>query len=105
MGFDTRLTDEAAHRLRSRAAGLMPSLAGWTEAEHWAGLRPGTPDDLPILGETAISGLYVAGGQYRNGILLAPAIAEALRSLILERRSSLDISAFDSRRFTKQLVA
>ena len=68
-------------------------------------MRPGTPDDLPILGETAIEGLYVAGGQYRNGILFAPAMAEALCSLILERRSRLDIAAFNPSRFTKALVA
>ncbi|HEY2071750.1 MAG TPA: glycine oxidase ThiO [Rhizomicrobium sp.] len=104
-GFDTSLTDEAANWLRSGAEGLMPLLAGWSQAEHWAGLRPGTPDDLPIVGETAVEGIYVAGGQFRNGILLAPAMAEALRSLILERRASIDISAFDSRRFTKPLVA
>ena len=102
-GYDTSLTDEAASWLRSRAAGLMPALAGWEQAEHWAGLRPGSPDDLPILGETAIPGLFVAGGQYRNGILLAPAIAEALRSLILERKSSLDISAFDPLRFASPI--
>ena len=104
-GFDTSLTDEAAQWLRERAVGLMPGLAAWDEAEHWAGLRPGTPDDLPILGETAIAGLYVAGGQYRNGILFAPAMAEALCSLILERRSRLDIAAFNPSRFTKALVA
>lgn len=104
-GFDTSLTDDAAQWLRSRAVGLMPGLAAWDEAEHWAGLRPGTPDDLPILGETAIQGLYVAGGQYRNGILFAPAMAEALCSLILERRSCIDIAAFNPSRFTKALVA
>ena len=105
VGFDTKLTDEAAAWLRGQAVGLMPALASWDEAEHWAGLRPGSPDDLPIVGETAVEGLYVAGGQYRNGILFAPAMAEALRSLILERRSSLDISAFDPGRFTNALVA
>lgn len=104
-GFDTSLTDEAPDWLRTRAAGLMPALGGWETAEHWAGLRPGSPDDLPILGASALDGLFIASGQYRNGILLAPAIAEALRSLILERRSSVDISAFDPRRFTKPLLA
>ena len=83
----------------------MPALAEWRTAEHWAGLRPGSPDDLPIIGRTRLDGLFVASGQFRNGILLAPAMAEALRSLILERRSSLDISAFDPRRFTKPLLA
>jgi glycine oxidase len=105
VGFDTGLTDEAADWLRSRAVGLMPALAGWEQAEHWAGLRPGSADDLPILGATVVEGLFIAGGQYRNGILLAPAMAEALCSLILERPSAIDISAFDPRRFTKPFVA
>jgi len=105
VGFDTSLTGKAAAWLRAQAAGLMPGLADWRQAEHWAGLRPGSPDDLPILGQTAVPGLYVAGGQFRNGILFAPAIAEALRGLILERRPGLDISAFDPGRFTKALVA
>jgi glycine oxidase len=105
VGFDTALTDAAAKWLRGQAAGLMPALASWDAAEHWAGLRPGSPDDLPILGETAVPGLYVASGQYRNGILLAPVMAEVLRSLILERKSALDLSAFDPRRFTNTLVA
>ncbi|HTQ12351.1 MAG TPA: glycine oxidase ThiO [Rhizomicrobium sp.] len=104
VGYDTALTQGAVGWLRSRAEALMPALAQWEEAEHWAGLRPGTPDDLPILGETAVPGLYVAGGQFRNGILLAPAMAEALSSLILERRSTYELSAFDPRRFNKTLV-
>jgi glycine oxidase len=99
-GYDTSLTDEAEAWLRGRAIGLMPALADWQVDEHWAGLRPGSPDDLPILGPTALDGLFVASGQFRNGILYAPAMAEALRSLILERRSSIDIAAFDPRRFT-----
>jgi len=98
-GFDTSLTDEAADWLTERTFALLPDLARWELAEHWAGLRPGSPDDLPILGESALSGLYIASGQYRNGILFAPAIADAVRSLILERQSSSDIRAFDPKRF------
>jgi len=104
-GFDTSLTDEAEAWLRERAIGLMPALADWQVDEHWAGLRPGSPDDLPIIGATALEGLFVASGQFRNGILYAPAMAEALRSLILERRSGIDIAAFDPRRFTDPSIA
>ncbi len=98
-GWDTSLTDRAANWLKSHASAAMPTLAYWEIAEHWAGLRPGSPDDLPILGETRIEGLYVASGQFRNGILLAPAIAEVLRGLILERRMPQIIAAFNPRRF------
>jgi glycine/D-amino acid oxidase-like deaminating enzyme len=82
--------------LRRQANGLMPALENWRIVEHWAGLRPGSPDGLPILGETSVEGLYVASGQYRNGILFAPAIAEVLSRLVLERTGG--VSAFDPRR-------
>ncbi|HTW33540.1 MAG TPA: glycine oxidase ThiO [Rhizomicrobium sp.] len=98
-GFDTAPTDGAADWLAARATALLPALSDWEIVEHWAGLRPGSPDDLPIVGETALSGLFVASGQYRNGILLAPAIADALHSLILERRTPPDIRGFDPKRF------
>lgn len=98
-GFDTSLTDKAADWLAERTQALLPDLARWEFAEHWAGLRPGSPDDLPILGESALSGLFIASGQYRNGILFAPAIADAVRGLILERQSPSDIRAFDPKRF------
>jgi glycine oxidase len=96
-GFDTGLTDKAEDWLSSRAVALMPGLRDWTIDEHWAGLRPGSPDGLPILGESAVSGLFIASGQYRNGILFAPAVAEILSRSVLER--SPGPKAFDPRRF------
>jgi len=98
-GFDTTLTAEAERWLFAQAAGLMPDLATWQVAEHWAGLRPGSPDSLPILGLSGVENVYVASGQFRNGILLAPAMAEVMQSLVLERRSPPEIAAFDPRRF------
>ncbi|HEY0283273.1 MAG TPA: glycine oxidase ThiO [Rhizomicrobium sp.] len=96
-GFDTGKTPEATRWLLGQATGLMPGLRGWEVAEHWAGLRPATPDGMPILGQTVVEGLYVASGQFRNGILFAPAIAEAMSRLILER--VMETPAFDPRRF------
>lgn len=96
-GFDTSPTDAAREHLWSRAAKLMPVVAGWTLADHWAGLRPKSPDGLPLLGETRDAGLYVAAGQYRNGILFGPAIAREMADLILGRGQV--IPAFDPRRF------
>lgn len=98
-GFDTSLTDAAVSFLRERATALMPALAGWDEVEHWAGLRPGSPDDLPVLGPTSIERLYVASGQYRNGILYAPVIADAMSALVLGRNPEIDLAPFDPRRF------
>ena len=103
-GFDTAETEAAATWLQSHAAGVMPALGEWEIAEHWAGLRPGSPDNLPILGETALKGLFVAGGQFRNGILFAPAIAEALSSLVLGRAPPYSIAAFDPNRFRDQAL-
>jgi len=52
-------------------------------ADHWAGLRPKSPDGLPLLGPVRMDGVFVAGGQYRNGILFAPAIAQEMADIIL----------------------
>ena len=51
--------------------------------EHWAGLRPKSPDGLPLLGPTKTPNLFVAGGQFRNGILFAPAIAQHMAAMLL----------------------
>ncbi|MES2292041.1 MAG: glycine oxidase ThiO [Pseudomonadota bacterium] len=96
-GFDTSLTEEARGTLRRAAEKLMPRLRAWTLADHWAGLRPRAPDGLPLLGPTATQGLWLASGQYRNGILFAPAIAENICDQILGRAPV--IPAFDPRRF------
>jgi glycine oxidase len=98
-GFDTALTDAAAEFLRGKAEALMPELADWEEVEHWAGLRPGSQDDLPLLGRTPLDRLYVASGQYRNGILYTPAIAEAMAHMILGRAPALEWAPFDPKRF------
>jgi len=96
-GFDISVTAEARHRLRQAAEILMPVLRDWTLMEHWAGLRPRARDGLPMLGPTAVEGLWLASGQYRNGILFAPAVAETMADQILGRASV--IPAFDPRRF------
>ena len=95
-GFDLSLTDSARDDLRARAEALIPGLKQWSLVEHWAGLRPRSPDGLPLLGKLA-SGVWVAGGQYRNGILFCPAIADHLRDLVLGRAAV--IPAFDPQRF------
>ncbi len=96
-GFDTGVTDAAADWLSLRAIGLMPALARWEVDERWAGLRPASPDGLPVLGRTRLEGLFVASGQFRNGILFAPAVAETMSRLVLEHAA--ENPAFDPRRF------
>ncbi len=81
----------------------MPSLAEAQVVDSWSGLRPGTPDDLPVLGPTETPGLLMATGHYRNGILLAPVTARLARSWILgEPALTLDISAFSPMRFVAE---
>jgi glycine oxidase len=101
-GFDTTRHSRDLMALRSLAAELLPELAREKEAppvESWAGLRPATPDALPVLGTCTRSGHYVASGHYRNGILLAPATALVMADLIEGRTHHLDISAFSPERF------
>jgi glycine oxidase len=98
-GFDTSPTAPARDHMRDAAQKLMPSLKDWTLADHWAGLRPKSPDGLPLLGPTKTDGVFVAGGQYRNGILFAPAIAAEMADLLLDKGSV--IPDFDPRRFTR----
>ena len=99
QGFDTSLTQEARTRLRTAAVKLMPSLKDWSVADHWAGLRPKSPDGLPLLGPSGMEGVFVAGGQYRNGILFAPAIAGDMADLVLGKGGV--VPEFDPRRFAR----
>jgi glycine oxidase len=95
-GFDTKPTGEGLETLLAAGARLIPGLRDWTLVDHWAGLRPGSPDGLPLLGPTRLKDLWLAAGQYRNGILFAPAIADLLSDQIMGR--SAGIAAFDPRR-------
>ncbi|MEY4879801.1 MAG: Bifunctional protein ThiO/ThiG, partial [Pseudomonadota bacterium] len=60
-----------------------------------------TPDDAPVLGATPVSGLYVASGQYRNGILFAPVMADLMRRLMLDQDPGPLLGTFDTARFAK----
>lgn len=93
-------TPEAAviEVLRAEAVKLCPALADAPVTERWAGVRPGTPDHAPFLGETAARGLYVAAGHYRNGILLAPVTAQILADQILGQDAGELAAAFTPRR-------
>jgi glycine oxidase len=71
-GFSSEVTEAGIAAIRRRAEALIPALANLREVRAWAGLRPGTPDGLPIVGrEPALEGLWYATGHGRKGILLA----------------------------------
>jgi glycine oxidase len=88
VGFDTAVTAGGVHELLREAYRLLPDVAEMEIVDAVAGLRPGTPDNLPIVAPGAIDGLVLATGHYRNGILLAPLAAQAVAELLSNRRSS-----------------
>ena len=98
-GFDKRTDPDTIQRLHRAALKLVPKLADAKILEDWAGLRPGTPDNLPILGATEITGYYVATGHFRDGILLAPITAQVLADVIEGHKSEYDLSPFSPSRF------
>ena len=98
-GFDKTLNSYRVKRLQEAATRLVPQFAEAKIAEAWTGLRPGTPDNLPLLGETALPGYYAATGHYRDGILLAPVTAEAMSALIVDGKSPLPLDRFSPQRF------
>jgi glycine oxidase len=83
-GFDTTVTAGAVHELLREAYRAVPELAELELAEASAGLRPGTPDNVPIVGRGELEGLVVATGHYRNGILLAPTAAQRVAEVVVE---------------------
>jgi glycine oxidase len=98
-GFDKRTVPETILKLRNAAIELVPRLADARILEDWAGLRPGTPDKLPILGETSLPGYFVATGHFRDGILLAPITARVMGQVIGGQKAEFDLKAFASSRF------
>jgi glycine oxidase len=89
MGFDTAVTAGGVHELLREAYRLLPDVAEMELLGATAGLRPGTPDNLPLVGPGAVDGLVLATGHFRNGILLAPLAAQAVADLLSgDRRSS-----------------
>jgi glycine oxidase len=98
-GFDKTASPETAKTLQSAAATIVPSLAHARIHETWAGLRPASPDDLPVIGATSLRGYFIAGGHYRNGILLAPATAHIVAQLVAGDECTVDIAPFSPRRF------
>jgi glycine oxidase len=99
-GFDKTVHPADIAHLRSLATELLPPLADATQLEAWAGLRPSTPDGLPILGALPTQpNHHIATGHYRNGILLAPATARLMAQAIAGEQSSLDLSPFSPGRF------
>lgn len=99
-GFDKRTDVATIQHLHRAAVEIVPGLKDAKILEDWAGLRPGTPDALPILGATAIPGYYVATGHFRDGILLAPITAQIMADVIEGRNPGYELAPFSASRFT-----
>ena len=90
-GFDKTPTDEALASLQASAVALLPALADAEVVGHWAGLRPGSPEGIPYIGEVPeYPGLWLNCGHFRNGLVLAPASCQLLADLMLGREPIVD---------------
>ncbi|MGE5206546.1 MAG: glycine oxidase ThiO [Chlamydiota bacterium] len=98
-GFDKRTDADTIQGLHQAAANLAPELGQARMLEAWAGLRPGTPDNLPILGATSLPGYFVAAGHFRDGILLTPITAALMTQVVRGAKPEFDVSAFSPARF------
>ncbi len=99
QGTDTTVTAGAVYGLLRDAHRIVPGLGDFELVEARAGLRPGSPDNAPLVGPTALPGLVLATGHYRNGILLAPVTAEAVAALAETGEVPDWARPFDPRRF------
>ena len=105
QGFDARVTAGGVHELLREAYRALPDVAELELIEARVGVRPGSPDNAPLIGSGALEGLILATGHFRSGILLAPATAEAIADLLCEEEPEIDIGAFSPARFERQAVA
>jgi len=90
-GFDKSTDAATRQRLHSEAAELLPVLAGLQPVQHWAGLRPGSPDNIPVIDRHPdFDNVFVNTGHYRYGVTMAPASAELLVDLMDGNTPALD---------------
>lgn len=99
-GFDKRTDVATIQRLHRAAIAMLPEIKNAKILEDWAGLRPGTPDALPILGPTETPGYYAATGHFRDGILLAPITAQVMAEVITGTNCNYDLAPFSPARFS-----
>lgn len=94
-GFEKSTTDAAARSLRAAAAGMFPPLGELKPIGHWAGLRPGSPGNVPVIARhPEIENLYLNSGHFRYGLTMAPAAAKILTNIVMKRPQPLDVQAY-----------
>ncbi len=95
VGFDKSTTAAVAAELAAKAISLLPQLANVSVLKHWSGLRPGSPDNVPVIARhPAFDNLYLNAGHFRYGVTMAPASAEILTSLMCGETPSVDVEPY-----------
>jgi glycine oxidase len=102
VGFEKGVTARGVTTILAAAIELAPGLADAHIDETWSGLRPDSPDHLPILGPSDVEGLLMATGHFRSGVLLTPITARLLREWITLQRVSMDWDRFSPLRFVQE---
>jgi glycine oxidase len=98
-GFDTAVTAGGVHELLREAYRLIPEIVELELVEATAGLRPGSPDNAPLIGQGSADGLLVATGHFRNGVLQAPVTADCVAALLVGESAPMDLDPFSPQRF------
>ncbi len=101
-GFDSTVTAGAVYELLRDAAEIVPGVSELELVEARAGLRPGSPDNAPLLGSMSVDGLVIATGHFRNGILLTPVTADAVAELLVTGHAPELIAPFSPLRFAPE---
>jgi glycine oxidase len=104
-GFDTTLTAGGVHELLREAYRVLPEISELELLEATVGLRPGTPDNAPLIGPGLVDGLLVATGHFRNGVLQAPVTADSIAALLAGEGPPVDLAPFSAERFAKRTPA
>jgi glycine oxidase len=100
-GFDTTVTAGGVYELLREAYRLIPEIAELELVEATAGLRPGSPDNAPLIGPGDAENLLVASGHFRNGVLQAPVTADCIAALLAGEATPVDLEPFSPQRFTR----
>lgn len=91
VGFDAGITEAVRDELRLKAEAIMPALSGQPIIKHWSGLRPGTPENMPVISaHPSIKNLYLNTGHFRYGLTMAPASAKLITDLLIGETPLID---------------
>jgi glycine oxidase len=97
VGFDKKITQAACDSLRQKAEAVLPKLQNMTLIQHWAGLRPASPRNIPTIGRHPnLRNLYVSSGHFRYGVTMATASVEILLNEILNEPQPVDVRAYQA---------